>query len=202
MGEELNQEAVAELFTRHRAQLLRMVEFRLDCRVAQRLDAGDVVQEAFLTAVQRLPYLAEGLNVPPIVWLRQVVEQTLVGIHRRHLGTQQRALDRECSLEALKLGQTTSVSLAAVLAGDASTPSHAALREERRVLLEQALDQMDPVDREVLVLRHFEELGNGEVAEILGLQPTAASNRYVRALQRLKEIVESISALVPPQRAN
>jgi len=76
-----------------------------------------------------------------------------------------------------------------MLVGDQSSPSQAALREERRTLLEQAIEQMDPIDREVLALRHFEELSNGEVAEILGLQPTAASNRYIRALERLKQIL-------------
>jgi len=113
----------------------------------------------------------------------------LIDLCRRHLGAQQRAASREVVLAQPAVGLTTSMSLVAMLVGDQSSPSQAALREERRTLLEQAIEQMDPIDREVLALRHFEELSNGEVAEILGLQPTAASNRYIRALERLKQIL-------------
>ena len=103
------------------------------------------------------------------------------------------AASREVSLSRPTIGLTTSAFLADLLVGNLSSPSHAALREERRTLLEQSLAEMDPIDREVLALRHFDELNNGEIAELLGLTPSAASNRYVRALARLKEILDSQS---------
>ena len=192
-GMPQSDEQLAELFTRHRDHLIRMVQFRIDERLAQRLDPLDIVQEAFLNAQKRLHHVAEGCAVPVLVWLRQITEQTLIDLARRHLGAQQRAANKEVSLGQAAVGHTTSTSLAAMLVGNLSSPSQAALREERRSLLEQALEQMDPIDREVLALRHFEELSNSEVAEILGLSPTAASNRYVRALERLKQILQSQS---------
>lgn len=192
----LDAERLGHLFTQHQAHLRRMVAFRLDERVARRIDPSDVLQEAFLNARQRLHHLNADPQVSVLVWLRQVTEQTIVDLHRRHLGAQRRAVRREVILQR-GVGQSTSLSLAAQLLGEASTPSQAALREERRTLLEQALDQMDPIDREVLALRHFEELSNSEVADLLGLQPTAASNRYVRALKHLKEIIATLPGLAP-----
>lgn len=178
-------------FVRHRDQLRRMVAFRLDDRLAARVDPSDVLQEAYLNARQRVGQLDERFAEAPLLWLRQVTEQTLIDLHRRHLGAARRTANKEVSLHAKAWGpETTSYSLAAILCAGDSSPSNAAMREERRNQLHEALEQMDPIDREVLALRHGEELSNAEIAELLGLTPTAASNRYIRALKRLKPLLQ------------
>jgi RNA polymerase sigma-70 factor (ECF subfamily) len=119
-----------------------------------------------------------------------MTRQTLIDIHRRHLGAQGRDAAREVAIESWRFPVATSVSLASVLAGDLTSPSQAAMRDERAARLHQALEQMDEVDREVLALRHFEDLSNQEVAEALGISQKAASMRYVRALERLKQAMK------------
>lgn len=188
-------QALAELFARERDRLWRMVSFRLAEPLRARLGPDDVLQEAFLDARQRLGHYKEGTNRSPFVWLRMVVNQTLVDLHRRHLGAQKRDLGREVALWSSPFAQTTSASVAIQLIGAFTSPSQAAARAEAVSLVEQAIEQMDPIDREVLVLRHFEELTNTEVAETLGIEQKAASIRYVRALRRLKEILAQVPGL-------
>ena len=189
-----NREQLAELFRQHRDHLRRMVAFRLDRRLARRIDASDVIQEALLNAYERREHLADPDGPAALGWLRLVTEQTLVDLHRRHLGAACRDAGREQALPAGG-GETTMVAMAAVLADGASSASQAAMRNERLAALEAALGQMDPLDREVLALRHFEELSNQEVADLLGLQKSAASNRYIRALGRLREILVGLPEL-------
>ena len=190
-----DEQALAEFFSVHRDRLWRMIHFRLDRRLHGRVDADDVLQEAYLDAHLRLPHYAEESDMSVFVWLRCIVGQTLIDIHRKHLGAQMRNADREVSIHAKALSDSTSVSLAAQLLGQITSPSHAAMRVELGSQLEEALDQMNPIDREVLALRHFEELTNSEVAEVLGIQQKAASIRYVRAIRRLKEILTQIPGM-------
>ena len=177
---------LTDLFDFHRDRLWRMVSFRLDRRLIGRVDADDVLQEVYLDVAQRLEHYLDGPSMSFFVWLRLVTGQTLINVHRRHLGSQKRDAGREQQ----RYSPSTSISLASQLLGEFTSPSQAALREEQSVELESAINQMDPIDREVLALRHFEELSNGEVAEVLGLKVKAASIRYVRAIKRLKEILE------------
>jgi RNA polymerase sigma-70 factor, ECF subfamily len=170
------------LFECFRPRLLRMVQFRLDPRLMGRVDAEDIVQEAFMDAEKRLQAWLDDQR-PFHVWLRLVVQQTMTDVYRRHLG----ASMRSAAMEVMK---PNSHSLSGLMVGTLTSPSQAAMREELKQQLTLALDQMDHIDREVLVLRHFEELSNKEVAEVLGLQENAASNRYVRALGRLKGMME------------
>lgn len=187
-----DKQALAELFSLHRDRLWRMVNFRLDRRLARRVDADDILQEAFLDAAARIHHYFENPSKSFFVWLRLIVGQTLVDVHRRHLEAEMRDANREVSMHRGPYPQATSVSLAARLLGNLTSPSQAAARAEMSEQLEQVLATMDPLDQEVLALRHFEDLTNSEVAETLGLSPTAASNRYVRALARLKQILEQI----------
>jgi len=180
--------ALAELFDRHREKLRRMVQLRLDQRLGGRVSASDVLQEAYIDALKRVDHFFEKPDQSIFGWLRLVVGQRLADVHREHLA-QKRSAGREVSLHG---GATDSACLVACLLGNRSSPSHAADRNEVYAKLEQALDQMDPIDREVLALRHFEELSNTETAALLGIQSAAASKRYVRALARLKQILESI----------
>lgn len=184
-------EALAELFALHRHRLWHMVHFRLDPRLAGRVDADDILQEAYLAASQRFGN-ADLDQLSPFVWLRLIVQQTLIDVHRQHLGVQMRDAGREVPLVWNPMAGTTSVSLAAHFLANLTSPSRAAVRAEIANRLEEVLSSMDPMDQEVLALRHFEELTNNEVAEVLGIQVKAASIRYVRALKRLKEILQQI----------
>jgi RNA polymerase sigma-70 factor (ECF subfamily) len=185
------QQALAELFSQHRDPLRRMVALRLDQRLNGRVSPSDVLQEAYLDALQRLPHLRAKPDLPLYGWLRQIVGQRLIELHRQHLGAQRRAAGQEVSLDQ-PAPAVRSQSLAAQLAGQLTSPSQAALRNEACAQLEAALERLEPLDREILALRHFEELSNNEVAAVLGIQKGAASKRYVRALARLKEALEAV----------
>ena len=185
-----DQDALGELFARHRDRLRRMIELRLDPRLAGRVAASDVLQEAYIDALKRVEHYFAKPGQPFFGWLRLVVGQRIADVHREHLA-QKRNAGQDVSIHPGGAG-ADSACLAACLLGHLTSPSHAASRNEAFARLEAALDQMDPVDREVLALRHFEELGNAEAAALLGIQPPAASKRYVRALARLKEILETI----------
>ncbi len=183
---------LVELFARHRDRLRKMVQVRLDRRLQGRVDPSDVLQEAQLDVLRRAPEYAANPTMSPYLWLRFLTAQRLMILHRHHLGAQMRAAGQEVSLYRGALPQATSVSLAALLLGRLTSPTQAAQRAEMKIRLQEALNSMDPIDREILTLRHFEELGNSETAEVLGIGKTAACNRYLRALKRLREILSAI----------
>jgi RNA polymerase sigma-70 factor (ECF subfamily) len=179
--------ALTELFTRHRARQRRMVEMRLDGRLQARIDASDVIQDAYLEVATRLPDYFRNPAVPFFLWLRLVVGEQLTNLHRRHLGTQMRDAGREVSLYREALPAASSAALAAQLLGKHTSPTQAAIRAERLLRVQEAVNLLDPMDREVLSLRHFEQLTRTETAQVLGITPAAAAKRYIRALQRLKD---------------
>jgi RNA polymerase sigma-70 factor (ECF subfamily) len=187
--------ALGELCSAHRDRLRRMVQLRLDRRLQGRVDPSDVIQEAFVDAARRLPEYASDPSMPPFLWLRFLTAQRLVTLHRIHLGVKARDAGREVSLHSGPLPSADSRSLAAQLLGRLTTPSRAAMRAEIQIKIQDALNSMDPIDREILALRHFEELSNSETAAVLGLQKATASKRYVCALRRLKEILAPTLAL-------
>ena len=186
--------AVAEIFLEFRPPLARMIDFRLDRRLYGRVDTNDVLQEAFLTISDRFSEYVENPQVTFFVWLRQMTFQTLLLIHRRHFNVQKRDVTQEISLNWADQSAATSTCLAAHIAGDITSPSNAVIRDETADQLKIALSKMDDIDREVLALRHFEHLSNREVSEVLSLSKTAASNRYVRAMERLKTIIDQVMA--------
>jgi len=188
--------AVEELFSAYRDRLKKMVRLRLDSRLQGRLDVSDVLQEAFLDVQKKAPDFA-AKNIPAYVWLRLVVTERLLILHRHHLDTKMRDAGQEVSLHPGGLPAASTHSLANLLLGRMTSPSEAAVRAERQIRLQDALNQMDPLDREVLAMRHFEELNNSETAIVLGLSKTAASNRYIRALKRLKNILAALPDLGP-----
>jgi RNA polymerase sigma-70 factor (ECF subfamily) len=163
-----------------------MVTLRMDRRLQGRIDPSDVLQEAGIDVVKRAREYLASPSMPAFLWLRFITAQRLAALHRRHLGSKMRDVGMEVSLQCGALPQATSVSLAAMLLGRLTSPTRAAQRAELQLRLQQALNAMDPLDREILTLRHFEELNNTETAQVLGISKTAASNRYVRALGRLK----------------
>ncbi len=192
-----DRQAWGQLLEQHRDRLRRMIAFRLDDRLRGRLDPSDVIQEAYLDASSHLDEYLQNPTMPFALWLRFLTGQKLLELHRYHLGTQARDAGREVSAFRGSLPEASSVVLAAHLADQLTTPSEAAIRAERQRLLQNALDRMDPLDREVLVLRHFEQLSNGEAAQVLGLDKSAASKRYSRALLRLKGILTALSGDEP-----
>ena len=191
-----DESALAALFDGYRGQLRRMIRLRLDRRLSGRVDSSDVLQEAYLDVRKRLDeYARDPAAMPFHLWLRLVAGQRLTDVHRFHLGAQMRDAGQEVSLHRGPFPQASSVSLAAQLLGKMTSASHAAIRAEHKLIVQEALNGMDPIDREVLALRHFEHLSNDETALVLGLTKSAASNRYIRALKRLKEILSSIPGL-------
>lgn len=193
---ELNpQRELAELFEQHRERLVQMVRVRMDRRLQGRVDAADVLQEAYVECAKRLDEYRANPSMPLFLWVRFLTGQKLVDLHRQHLGTKMRDAGQEVSLYRGALPQASSVSLAAHLLGRLTSASRAAIRAETKIRVQDALNNLDPMDREVLTLRHFEMLTNVETALVLGIKKTAASNRYIRALKRLKEIVANIPGL-------
>jgi RNA polymerase sigma-70 factor (ECF subfamily) len=175
------------IFARHRARLCRMVEMRLDKRLQARIDASDVIQDAYLEVMTRLDAYLRDPKLPLFLWLRLVVGERLIRLHRHHLGTQMRDAGLEVSLYRGALPAASSAALAAQLLGRHTSPTQAAVRAERLLRLQEALNSLDPVDREVLSLRHFEELNRAETAQVLGIGESAAAKRHLRALRRLKD---------------
>jgi RNA polymerase sigma-70 factor (ECF subfamily) len=185
--------AIGNLFASHRNRLRRMVEVRLDHRLTSRVDPSDVLQDAYVDAAQRLDAYLRQPALPPFLWLRLVVGERLLKVHRHHLGTRMREAGRDVSLFHAAQPAASSVALAAQLLGRFTSPTGAAARAERVARLQDALSALDPVDREILSLRHFEELTHAEAARVLDIEPAAAAKRYLRALRRLKEILADTS---------
>lgn len=188
-GDEASRDA---LITRYADRLRRMVAFRMDPRVYGRVDPSDVVQEATLEAWKHLADYLRDPSVPFFLWLRGVAGNKLREAHRHHLGAQMRDARREVSLHRGATPETTSAALAEQLLGHATRPSEAAVRIELKLRLQEALNAMDPLDREVLALRHFEQLSPAETAQVLGIKEKAAGMRYVRALRRLRGVLTAL----------
>ena len=187
-----DRDALAELFSLYRPRLWRMVNFRMDPRLHGRIDADDVLQDAWLKAVDRISYFLRDATNSSFIWFRLIVNQTLIELHRRHLGAEKRSAARDFSIHGGWRSDSTSSCMAFHLLGQVSSPSSAACRAELTTQIDAALQGMNEIDREVLALRHFEELSNSETARVLNMSEQAASIRYVRALGRLKQVLELI----------
>ena len=183
--------ALGELLTQYEDRLLRAVTFRMDRRLRGRVDPTDIVQEAYVEATTRFETYARQPEMPFFLWLRFLTMQKLLQVHREHFGVKARDVEREVSIYDVYSPQATSAVLAAQLLGKHTSPSQAAVRGEIQHQLEQMLNVMEPIDREVLALRHFEQLSNAEAARVLDINESAASSRYVRAIRRLKQLLET-----------
>ena len=184
--------ALEPLLRQYRDRLKRMVALRMVGRLQGRVDESDVVQEAYLEVSRRLEDYLRDCEMPFYLWVRQITGQKLIDIQRKHLGAQMRDVGREVSLHRGAFPAANSVSLAAQLLGHLTSPSQAAIKAETRLRVQEALNSMDDLDREVLSLRHFEQLSNAEIAQILGLSESGATARHVRALRRLKKRLADI----------
>jgi RNA polymerase sigma-70 factor (ECF subfamily) len=184
VGDQL---AAGALFAHFHDRLRKMIRLRMDRRLKGRVDADDILQDAYLDAAQRLQDYAAQPPMSFFLWLRFLAAQKLIDAQRHHLGVEKRNAGLEVSLYRGPMPEATSASLAAQLLGRLTSPSLAAIRAETQIRVQEVLNAMEAIDREVLVLRHFEHLSNAEVAELLGLAKSAASKRYITALKRLKE---------------
>jgi RNA polymerase sigma-70 factor (ECF subfamily) len=184
--------AMTELFARYRDRLRKMVKLRMDRRLQGRIDPSDVLQDAYLDVAKRTEEYRANPAMPVFLWLRFITGQKLMALHRKHLGAQMRNAGQEVSLHGGALPPASSISIAAMLLGRITSPTRAARRAEMQVRLQDVLNSMEAVDREVLTLRHFEELGNSETAHVLGISRAAASSRYIRAVMRLKKELASL----------
>ena len=183
-----DEKALAELFDSYRDRLIRMVKLRLDRRLSRRVDPADVVQETYLSVQRKFDAYRQDSKLPFFVWIRLETGQKLIDVHRFHLGAKMRDAGQEVSIHRGGMPSVESITLAEKLLGRLSSASQAAMKAELKLKVQDALNSMEPNDREMLVLRHFEELTNREAALSLGISVTAACNRYVRALERLRHV--------------
>jgi RNA polymerase sigma-70 factor (ECF subfamily) len=179
-----DRDALVAIFDYYRPRLRHMLRLRMDARLAARLDTSDVLQEAYLDAARQVQGYLQQPKVAIYVWLRQLAWERLLNLQRQHLDAQCRAVAREVPLPV-----ESSALLAKALLAQGPSPSQALLQEELRRRLQRALAKLDPPDRDVLLMRHYEDMSNGEVAQALGVSASGATMRYGRALFRLKEIL-------------
>jgi RNA polymerase sigma-70 factor, ECF subfamily len=178
--------AINELLDRHREALRRMIDLRMDRVVQRRVDASDIVQDVLVEANRRLTEYLQNPTMPFHLWLRHMAHDRLIDAHRRHRQAARRSIDREQSLVAARFLDQSSLDLAAQLADRELTPAAAATWNELQRRFQAALDTLEEQDQEVILMRHFEHLGNSEVAQALGLSEAAAGMRYLRAMRRLR----------------
>lgn len=183
-----DERAVNRLLEHHRDALRNMVRLRLDRQIANRIDASDVVQDVMLEAARRLRDYLQDPRMPFHLWLRQLAKDRMIDLHRRH-HAQRRSVDRERPLALTGMPDQSSVDLAAHLADAQLTPAAASIRKELEQRFLAAIDQLEEQDREVIIMRHVEQLSNSDVAAALGLTAAAAGMRHFRALQRLRTVL-------------
>lgn len=185
-------EARERLWNRHRGALHKLVAMRLDRGIQGRVDVSDVVQDALVEADRRLADYMKQEPMPFHLWLRQIARDRMIDAHRRHRGAERRSIDREQSPPSPSLfADRSAFDLAAQLRdGREATPAAAALQHELEARFRAALEQVDPIDREIIELRHIEQLSNKDTATALGLSEPAAGMRYLRAIRRLRALLD------------
>ncbi len=188
-AKEGDAEAINRLMERHRESLRRMVQLRLDHKIQRRIDVSDVVQDVLVEANRRLQDYLASPAMPYHLWLRQIAQDRIIDAHRRHRGSAKRSVDRERALAVPAANDHSTIQLAAQLAGRDLTPAAAATQAELAKAVEAAIAKLPDQDCEIIVMRHYEQLSNQEIAQALGLTEPAASMRYLRAIRRLKELM-------------
>lgn len=181
--------AVEHLLDHHRNVIRHLVRIRLDRKVQQRVDVSDVVQDVLIEANRRLQDYLSKTPMPFHLWLRQIAKDRIIDTHRRHRASAKRSVDREQQLRMMRSPDQSSIDLGAQICDPNVTPAEAATREEMGRRVEQAIAELNDSDAEMLIMRHYEQLTNQEVAQLTGLTEPAASMRYLRAIRRLREML-------------
>lgn len=184
-----NTAAVDRLLGEFREPLRHVIRLRMDQDLARRIDASDIVQDVLLEANQRLQEYLQAPNMPFHLWLRHLAQDRIIDTHRRHRVAQRRSIDREQALDVPAWADESSVQLIAQLVDGEQTPASAAIQHELQRRLHAALTQLDDADRDLILMRHHEQLSNQDVAAALGLTEAAASMRYLRALRKLRGVL-------------
>jgi RNA polymerase sigma-70 factor (ECF subfamily) len=183
-------EAINRLMDRHRDSLRRMVQLRLDQKIQRRIDVSDVVQDVLVEANRRLQdYIASASGMPFHLWLRQIAQDRIIDAHRRHRVSAKRSIDKERPLAVPAADDHSTIQLAAQLCDRQLTPAAAATQAELARAVEAAIAKLPDQDCEIIIMRHYEQLTNQEIAQALSLSEPAASMRYLRAVRRLKELM-------------
>lgn len=182
--------AINELMHRHRNSLRQLVRMRLDQQIQRRVDVSDVVQDVLIEANRRLQRYLDNPIMPFHLWLRQIARDRIIDAHRRHRVSSRRSVDREQQLSAPRGYDQSSLNLASIIGDDRLTPAAATLQKEIARRIEQAITKLDEKDSEIVIMRHYELLTNQEIAQALDLSEPAASMRYLRAVRRLKSIIQ------------
>lgn len=182
--------AVNELMDRHRNSIRQLVRMRLDQKIQKRIDVSDVVQDVLVEANRRLQRYLENPVMPFHLWLRQIAKDRIIDAHRRHRVSAKRSVDREQQMLAPRGYDQSSIQLASMLGDPKLTPAAAALQKEMARKVEEAISKLEEKDCEIIIMRHYEHLSNQEIGQILGLTEPAASMRYLRAVRRLKKILQ------------
>lgn len=186
--------AINRLLEKHRGPVRRLVEMRLDRKVQQRVDVSDVVQDVMLEANGRLQKYLDDPVMAFHLWLRQIAWDRIIDTYRRHRVSAKRNMDREQPMIAPGGSDDSTMDLAVQLCDPEMTPAAAATARELATRVEAVIQQLDEQDRDVILMRHYEHLSNVEIAKVLGLHPPAASMRYLRAIRRLRELMEETNA--------
>ncbi|MFM2001892.1 MAG: polymerase sigma factor cnrH [Planctomycetota bacterium] len=189
-----DQQAVSQLLEKHRGAVRRLVELRLDRKVQRRVDVSDVVQEVMFEASGRLDRYLQDPAMAFHLWIRQIAWDRIIDTYRRHRVSAKRNMDREQPISAPQGADQSTLDFVAHLRDPALTPAAAATQAEMARCVEAAIDRLPEQDREVILMRHYEHLSNLEIAEALGLNPPAASMRYLRALRRLRQLLADPAA--------
>lgn len=191
-GKTQQNETFNEVLCQHRERLKRMVSVRMNQKLQGRLDASDVIQDTFVEAARALESYLDSPKISVFMWLRKLAGEKLIQAHRKHLGAEKRTAHREQAIFGGVPAATSQV-IAIQLSGKLTSPSIAAQKQESKDELMQALEQMGEIDREILMLRHFEQLSNKETAEVVGMNYEAVKKRYIRALDKLRELMMGTS---------
>lgn len=182
-------EAINRLMDRHRGAVRDMIALRMDRKMQGRVDASDIVQDVLIEAAGRMRDYLRDPVMPFHLWLRQIAKDRMIDLHRRH-HAQRRNVDREQGLGGPgEDDQRSNFDLGARLQDEGVTPAAAAIKQELETRFWNAVDELDETDRDIILMRHAEQLGNGEVAVSLGLSPAAAGMRYLRAIRRLRSVL-------------
>lgn len=187
-------QAVERLLARHRDSLHRMIQMRLDQRIKQRIDVSDVVQDVLIEANRRLRDYLEHPVMAFHLWIRQIAKDRLIDAHRRHRVSAKRSIDREQGMGVHGAIDQSSFELVGQLIDPQMTPAAAANQRELAAHVEAAIARLGDTDREIILMRHYEQLNNSEIASTLGLSEPAASMRYLRAIRRLRELLDKDAA--------